>query len=70
MVDGMTSSKSVVIFLYTLLFRFNIVIVFDKHREKYAKPDFVKFISLEIYYFMGTGCFVFKNCRNASLSGN
>ena len=29
----------------------------DKHREKYAKLDFVKFISLEINYFMGTGCF-------------
>ena len=33
--------------------------VFDKHREKYAKPDFVMFISLEIYYFVGTGYFCF-----------
>ena len=33
--------------------------VFDKHGEKYAKLDFVKFISLEINYFMGTGCFCF-----------
>ena len=27
--------------------------VFDKQREKYAKPDFVKFISLEINYLVG-----------------
>ena len=33
--------------------------VFDKHRQKYVKPDFVKFISLEINYFVGTGCFCF-----------
>ena len=26
--------------------------VFDKYRGKYAKPDFVKFISLEINYFV------------------
>ena len=41
---------------------------FDKYREKYAKPDFVKFISLEINYFVGTGCFVFKNMDNLLLS--
>ena len=43
---------------YTLFcyLKFN---VFDKHREKYAKPDFVKFISLEINYRAGTGCFYF-----------
>ena len=37
--------------------------VFDKHREKYTKPDFVKFISLEINYFVETRCFgfFFKN---------
>ena len=33
--------------------------VFDKHKGKYAKPDFVKFISLEINCFVGTGCFCF-----------
>ena len=44
--------------------------VFDKHRENYDKPDFVKFISLEINYLVGTGCFVFKKYRHASLSGN
>ena len=33
--------------------------VFDKHREKYAKPDFMKFISLEISCFVGI-VFVFK----------
>ena len=33
--------------------------VFNKHRGKYAKPDFVKFISLELNYFKGTGCFCF-----------
>ena len=27
--------------------------VFDKHSGKYAKPGFVKFISLEINYFVG-----------------
>ena len=43
--------------------------VFDKHREKYAKPDFVKFISLEINYFVGTSCFVFKKYRHTFLSG-
>ena len=31
----------------------------NKHREKYAKPDFEQFISLEINYFVGTGCFCF-----------
>ena len=44
--------------------------VFDKRREKYAKPDFVKIISLEINYFVGTVVFVFKKYRHASLSGN
>ena len=44
--------------------------VFDKHCEKYTKPDFVKFISLEINYFVRTGCFVFKKHRQASLSGD
>ena len=43
--------------------------VFDKHREKYAKLDFVKFISLEITYFVGTDCFVFKKYRHTFLSG-
>ena len=33
--------------------------VFDSRREKYAKPDFVKFISREINYFVGTSCFCF-----------
>ena len=33
--------------------------VFDKHRKKYAKLDLVKFISLEINYFVGTSCFCF-----------
>ena len=28
--------------------------VFNKHREKYAKPDFVKFITLETNNFGGT----------------
>ena len=41
--------------------------VFDKHREKYAKLDLVKFISLGINCFVGTGCFVFKKYRHASL---
>ena len=50
-----------------LLLIFN---VFNKHREKYAKPDFVKFISLEINYFVGTGCFAFKKYRQTFLSGN
>ena len=31
---------------------------FDKQRGKYAKPDLVKFISLEINYFI-TSCFLF-----------
>ena len=44
--------------------------VFDKQRGKYAKPDFVKFISLEINYFVGTGCFVFKKYRLTFLTGN
>ena len=44
--------------------------VFDKHREKYAKPDFVKFISIEINYSVETGCFVFKKYRHTFLSGN
>ena len=67
----MASSKSVV-FLFTFLSFLVIILsllkcvilitlfnVFNKHREKYAKPDFVKFISLEINYFVGTGCFLF-----------
>ena len=33
--------------------------VFDRHKGKYAKPDLVKFISLEINDFVGTGCFCF-----------
>ena len=33
--------------------------VFDKHREKYSKLDFVKLISLEINYFVGTSCLSF-----------
>ena len=33
--------------------------VFDKHGEKYVKPDFVKFISLEINYFVGTSSLLF-----------
>ena len=33
--------------------------VFNKHRGKYTKPDFVKFISLEINYFVETGYFLF-----------
>ena len=57
----MASSKSVVVFLYAILF--------DKHREKYAKPDFVKFISLEINYFVEAGCFIFKKYRHTFLSG-
>ena len=44
--------------------------VFNKHREKYAKPGFVKFISLEINNFVETGYFVLKKYRYASLSGN
>ena len=32
--------------------------VFNKFREKYAKLNFVKFISLEINYFVGTSCFL------------
>ena len=44
--------------------------VFDKHRGKYAKLDIVKFISLEINYFVGTGCFVFKKCWHTFLSCN
>ena len=50
---------------YFCFLKFNI---FDKHREKYAKPDFVKFISFEINYFMGTGCFCFKKYRHTFLS--
>ena len=43
---------------------------------KYATPDFVKCISLEINYLVGTGCFffVFKKYKHkykyASLLGN
>ena len=33
--------------------------VFGKHRGKHAKPDFVKFISLEINYLVETGWFLF-----------
>ena len=44
--------------------------VFDKHRGKYAKPDFVKFISLEINYFEGTGCFLLKKYGHTFISGN
>ena len=55
--------------LYPSFFGYNMVVtwmyvifitlfnVFDKQREKYAKPNFVKFIFLEINYFVGTGCF-------------
>ena len=42
--------------------------VFDKHREKYAKPDFVKFTSLEMNYFVEIIVFVFKKYRHTSLS--
>ena len=57
----MASSKLVVLFLLFLFFFYNIVVfnVFYKHRGKYAKPDFEKFISLEINYFVGAGCFYF-----------
>ena len=51
---------------YFCYLKFN---VFNNHKEKYAKPDFIKFISREIKYFVGTGCFVFKKYRHASLSG-
>ena len=44
--------------------------IFDKLRGKYAKPDFLKFISLGINCFVGTGCFVFKKYGHTSLSGN
>ena len=43
--------------------------IFDKHKEKYTKRDFVKFISLEINFFVGTDYFVFKKYRHAPLSG-
>ena len=33
--------------------------VFDRNWEKHANQDFVKFISLEINYVVGTGCFCF-----------
>ena len=39
---------------YFCYLKFN---VFDKHREKCAKPDFIKFISLEKNYFVRTVCF-------------
>ena len=57
--------------LYPSFFGYNIIVTwmyvifvtlfndFDKHREKYTKLDFVKFISFEINYFVGTGCFLF-----------
>ena len=35
--------------------------VFDEHREKYAKPDFVKFISFEIIYFVEPTVLFLKN---------
>ena len=41
--------------------------IFDSHREKYAKPDFVKFISLEINDFVGTSCFLFLRNIDALL---
>ena len=56
-------------FFFVYFFYYNIVVtlmyiifitlfnVFDKHRKKYAKSDFVKFICLEL--FVGTGCFCF-----------
>ena len=71
MVDGIALRKSVVNFLYPLflviilllfefmsflLLKFN---VFNKHREKYAKLDFIKSILLEINYFVETCCFCF-----------
>ena len=47
--------------MYVIFVTLNsIFFFFNKHREKYAKPDFVKFISLEINYFMETGCFCFE----------
>ena len=51
--------------MYVTLFN-----VFDEHREKYAKPDFVKLVSLEIIYLWELVGFVFKKYRHASLSGN
>ena len=40
---------------------------FDKHREKYAKLDSIKSISLEINYFAGT---CFKKYTHSFLSGS
>ena len=52
--------------IFVTLFNF-----FDKHREKYSKLDFIKFIWLEINYFVGTDCFfIFKKYRHTFLSGN
>ena len=39
----------------------NLFNVFNKHREKYAKPDFVKFISLEINYFVELAVLFLRN---------
>ena len=48
--------------------------IFDKHREKYAKPDFVKFIPLEINLWELDGFFFFFSFffkyKHASFSGN
>ena len=44
--------------------------IFDKHREKYAKPNFIKFITLEINYFVGTTCFLFLRNIDTFLLGN
>ena len=40
--------------IFVILFK-----IFGKNREKYVKPDFVKFISFEINYFERTSCFCF-----------
>ena len=55
--------------MYVIFVTLNLMFLISIEK-KYAKPDFVKFISLEINYFVGTGCFVFKKYRHAFLSGN
>ena len=57
--------------LECMLFLLPLFNFFNKHRGKYAKLDFVKFISLEIIYFVGTSfIFIFKKYRHDSLSYN
>ena len=46
------------LWMYIIFVTLNSVF-FNMHREKYAELDFVKFISLEIDYFVGTSCFCF-----------